>query len=76
MPKTVGAHASACNQEGETARKNFPQFMPHNALKSLDSDERIQGNPRKSNARKQGLSQQNGDKPRKSKQIDRRPSRA
>jgi hypothetical protein len=40
-------------------------------LKSLDSDERIQGNPRKSNSHKMRVSQPNGDRPRKSKRIGR-----
>jgi hypothetical protein len=30
---------------GETNRRNFSRFMLRNPLKSLDSDERIQGNP-------------------------------
>jgi hypothetical protein len=29
------------------ARKKLPRFMPRNSLKSLDSDEKIQGNQRK-----------------------------
>jgi hypothetical protein len=29
----------------KTAKKNFPRFIPPNPLISLDSDERIQGNP-------------------------------
>ena len=33
----------------ETRRNFFARFMPCNPLISLDSDERIQGNPRKSN---------------------------
>jgi hypothetical protein len=36
-------------------------------LISLDSDERIQGNPRKSNLSNRGFSQRNGDEPRKPK---------
>src|ERR1700729_2444370 len=32
----------------ERPEKTFPRFMMRNPLKSLDSDERIQGNPRKS----------------------------
>jgi hypothetical protein len=35
-------------------RKTFPRFMPFNPLKSLDSDERIQGNPRQSNTHQRG----------------------
>jgi hypothetical protein len=33
---------------GEGARKIISRFIPRNPLKSLDSDERIQENPRKS----------------------------
>jgi hypothetical protein len=40
-------------------------------LKSLDSNERIQGNPRKSNPHDRGFSQRNGQGPRKPKRIDR-----
>ncbi len=35
--------------------KNLSSVMRHNPLISLDSDERIQGNPRQSNAYKRGL---------------------
>src|SRR5262249_11525025 len=35
--------------------KKFRRFNPSNPLKSLDSDERIQGNPRESNTRLRGL---------------------
>ena len=51
--------------------KKFSRFYPHNPLKRLDSDERIQGNPRQSNAHKPGSSQRESDEPRKSKRIDR-----
>jgi hypothetical protein len=46
--------------------KIFRSFIPV----SLDSDERIQGNPRKSKAPKSGLLQRNGRGPRKSKQAN------
>jgi hypothetical protein len=45
----------AAEFRGETARKKRPRFLPRNPLKSLDSDERIQGNPRKSNSHKLGF---------------------
>jgi hypothetical protein len=48
-------------------RKNLPAKYPRNPLESLDSDERIQGNPRESKAHKRGLSQPNGHAPRKTK---------
>jgi hypothetical protein len=50
--------------------ENFPRIYPRNPLKSLDSHERIQGNPRESNTSRGGLSQRNGLKPRKPKSID------
>src|ERR1700722_13190877 len=40
---------------GERREKFSSRKKPRNPLKSLDSDERIQGNPRKSNAQKRGL---------------------
>src|ERR1700722_17713351 len=40
---------------GKTARKNFPAKIPYNPLKRLDSDERIQGNTRKSNTQNRGF---------------------
>src|SRR5271156_6606244 len=45
--------------------KNYPRFKPRNPLKSLDSDERIQGNPRQSNTHERGPSQRNGHELRK-----------
>jgi hypothetical protein len=56
---------------GKGLRKKFPRFKPRNPLKSIDSNERIQGNPRKSNLRDQGSSNRNGQGPRKPKRIDR-----
>ena len=41
------------------AREIFFALEPRNPLKSLDSDERIQGNPRESNTLKSGFSQRN-----------------
>jgi hypothetical protein len=46
---------SRCGATGKGGRKIFRTKTPHNPLKSLDSDERIQGNPRKSKAQKRGL---------------------
>jgi hypothetical protein len=42
------------------AREKFLARIRHNALKSLDSDERIQGNPKESNPQKPGSSKRNG----------------
>ena len=53
------------------AEKKGPGFKLRNLLKSLDWDERIQGNPRESKAQNRVLSQRNGREPRKSKRIDR-----
>jgi hypothetical protein len=39
----------------EATRKILAPFFPRNPLISLDSDERIQGNPRKSNSHKLGF---------------------
>ena len=44
--------------------KNSSRFYPRNPLKSINSDEKIQGNPRKSNPHNRGSSQRNGDEPR------------
>jgi hypothetical protein len=55
-------------------KKKLPWKMPRNPLISLDSVERIQGNPRKSNPHKQGFSRRNGAGPRKSKRLDVMPS--
>jgi hypothetical protein len=51
----------------ERARKYFLALFARNPLKSLDSDERIQGNPRKSNPQKWGRLRRNRDGPRKPK---------
>jgi hypothetical protein len=55
----------------EAPRKPFARSMPGNPLISLDSDERIQGNPRKSNSHESGSLRRNGQGPRKPKWIDR-----
>jgi hypothetical protein len=44
----------------EAPRKKFSGFVPYNPLKSLDSDERIQGNPKKSNALNRGFQSETG----------------
>jgi hypothetical protein len=51
-------------------KKKLPRKIPRNPLISLDSDERIQGNPRNSNPHKQGFPRRNGRGPRKPKLID------
>ena len=47
----------------ESVEKKFSAVFPRNPLISPDSDERIQGNPRKSNPQKPGFSQRNGEEP-------------
>src|ERR1700722_2019875 len=70
IPRAPRYRSGAANGT-ESAEKNCSRFKPRNPLKSLDSDERIQGNPRKSNPHERGSSQQNGQGPRKPKRIDR-----
>jgi hypothetical protein len=43
-------------QGAKAIGKNLPRQIPRNLLKSLDSDERIQGNPKQSNSPKAWLS--------------------
>src|SRR5580704_4912474 len=69
--KTVAARCGAANVRGRGARKYFPRFFPRNSLISLDSDERIQGNPNKSNPYNLEFSRRKGHPPRKPKWIDR-----
>src|ERR1700722_4217973 len=52
---------------GKGGRKILPAKTPRNPLKSLDSDERIQGNPRKSKAQKRDLQTETRRAPRKPK---------
>src|SRR5271155_5421558 len=52
--KAEGVRRGAPNARERTT-KNFARFMPCNSLISHDSDERIQGNPRKSNAHNGGF---------------------
>jgi hypothetical protein len=62
-------------------RKTFPRFMPFNPLKSLDSDERIQGNPRQSNthlrepSRRKGQGQENPNGPMSRPADEKEPNR-
>jgi hypothetical protein len=55
---------------GKKREENYFRFRSRNPLKSLDSHERIQGNPRKSNGHERGLSQRKTDGPRKPKRMD------
>src|ERR1700722_18526214 len=71
MASTEGSPSGASQRQGKGLRKKFPRFTSRNPLKSLDSDERIQGSPRKSNPHERGSSQRNGQGPRKPKRIDR-----
>jgi hypothetical protein len=64
-------HRPGPSHRAKGAKKKRSRFFPHNPLKTFDSDERIQGNPRKSNPDNQGFSQQKGPAPRKPKPVDR-----
>jgi hypothetical protein len=57
--KTASSVPALARVKGKSERKNFSPKFPRNRLISLVSHERIQGNPRKSNARKRGFSQSN-----------------
>jgi hypothetical protein len=63
--------SGAARARRKSERKKLSPLFPGNPLISLDSDERIQGNPRKSNPHERGFSRRNGDWPRKPKRIDR-----
>jgi hypothetical protein len=69
MVSTAAAAPARLDFADKSLTKYFPRFMPRNQLISHDSDERIQGNPRKSNPHNRGISQRNGHEPRKPKRI-------
>jgi hypothetical protein len=69
--KTAGPPAPALLDRREGAGKIALRLKPRNPLKSLDSDERIQENPRQSNPWAGGPSQRNGHEPRESKRDTR-----
>src|SRR5277367_1962175 len=46
MASTAGFRSGASQRQEKGLRKKFPRFKTRNPLKSLYSDERIQGNPR------------------------------
>jgi hypothetical protein len=71
LPQAKNRHRSGAANGTKSTDKNFCALYPRNSLISLDSDERIQGNPRKSNPQNRGFSQRNGRSPRKPKRIDR-----
>jgi hypothetical protein len=70
MPETVGT-VPALPPMAKGREKFLSAKIPRNLLKSLDSDERIQGNPRKSNTPWRAFSQRKGLAPRKSKRTGR-----
>jgi hypothetical protein len=49
MASTACSRSGGADATDKRLRKTLWSLMPHNPLISLDSDERIQGNPRKSN---------------------------
>jgi hypothetical protein len=65
--QNASSRSGGFERKGKSARKNFPRFKPHNPLKSLDSDERIQGNPRQFNPHERWPSERNSHEPRKPK---------
>jgi hypothetical protein len=64
-PQAFRSGGSAAAEKA--ARNILPAKIPRNPLKSLDSDERIQGNPSFSNPQNRGYLQRNGQEPRKPK---------
>src|ERR1700735_912291 len=66
MPNRGAAVSTALSRD-KSARKNFLLKISCNPLISIDSDERIKGNPRKPTPQNRGFSQRNGDEPRKPK---------
>jgi hypothetical protein len=69
MVSTAGARFGVATS-GQSARAIFfSPKIPRNLLKSLISDEGIQGNPSFSNPQKRGFSQRNAEQPRKPKSI-------
>jgi hypothetical protein len=72
--KTAGASLRRGQRKGEGDGKKFLRFFPCNPLISLDSDERIQGNPNKSNLHSRRVLRQISHRPRKSKWTGPRPA--
>ena len=71
IPKVSTGSAEGLSARAGTLEKRLRKF-PRNPLISLDSDERIQGNPRESNRQNRGFSQQNGanqEKPNRSRLL-------
>src|SRR5262249_53747233 len=76
MDQTALFRSSAAHVRGER-EKNVLLASCLNSLKSLDSDERIQGNPRKSKSHKRGPSRRDGmvqENPKRIDQIQSRPA--
>jgi len=66
IPKTVVTFLRGLRR-GKKRKEKFSTVFPCNSLISLVSDERIQGNPRKSKAHNRGFLQRNRPAPRKPK---------
>src|ERR1700688_1719826 len=75
MPHRGGLPFPGRFRDDKSARKKLLLKISCNPLISLDSDERIQGNPRKSKPQNLGFSQRNGCEPRKPKPARRTASR-
>jgi hypothetical protein len=65
LPASTAARSGYSGEPG--VAKKFSTKIARNPLISLDSDERIQGNPSFSNPQKLGFSPPNGEAPRKPK---------
>jgi hypothetical protein len=63
----AGSRRGASRRQGKRRAKILAAKIQRNPLISLDSDERIQGNPRKSNSDPRGFSRPNGGGTRKPK---------
>jgi hypothetical protein len=62
FPTTAASLHSGAPRRGRSAEKIFCRSFPRNPLISLDSDERIQGNPRESNSPELGFSRRIGQR--------------
>src|SRR5215475_8137858 len=73
---TAGASAPVLadlSRHEEGSEKKYIQRIPRNPLISLDSDERIQGNPRESKAEERGLRRESTARQENPNRPDKRP---
>src|ERR1700759_812964 len=69
MAATAISRSDAARRRGKKREKIFPAKILCNPLISLDSDERIQGNPRESKAHNRAVCPRKGREPRNPKCI-------